>query len=51
MFGRVPSKTPAEPFFQYRQHIRLSGLDAGLVPDLVVVKELASLPGSAQESD
>jgi hypothetical protein len=24
----------AEPFFQYRQHIRLSGLDAGLVPDL-----------------
>jgi hypothetical protein len=24
---------PAEPFVQYSQHIRLSGLNSGLVPD------------------
>jgi len=30
----------AEPFFQYSQHICLSGLDAGLIPDFRVQRRL-----------
>jgi len=42
---------PAESFFQYSQHIRLSGFDPGIVPDFCVQRRLFHLFSPNQTHD